>query len=36
VHDLVDEQQALALDVDLRGPALQADEADDVLAPVLT
>ena len=32
VHDLVDEQQALALDVDLGAAAFQADETDDVLA----
>src|SRR6185437_3651442 len=33
VHDVVDEQQAAALDVDLVGAPLQAHEPDDVLAP---
>jgi hypothetical protein len=33
VHDLVDEQQIGALDVDLVGTAFQGHEADDVLTP---
>jgi hypothetical protein len=33
VHDVVDEHQAAALDVDLVGTAVQADQGDDVLPP---
>jgi hypothetical protein len=33
VHDVVDEQQAAALDVDLVGAAFKPDEPDDVLPP---
>jgi hypothetical protein len=33
VHDVVDEQQAGALDVDFVGAAVQADQPDDVLPP---
>ena len=32
VHDLVDEQQAFALDIDFTGATLQGHQADDVLA----